>query len=156
MPLYGRSFTNTDGLGKPFQGTGQGSWEQGVWDFKALPQAGAQEHIDEEAGASYSYDPNTRTMISYDTVDMALKKTQWIKQRNLGGAMWWELSGDRQDAGSIISNVRISPLHACRTQKGNARTLSSLSMPASEQILFPSRRRLHCFCATTLAIMSNA
>ncbi|KAF1977159.1 family 18 glycoside hydrolase [Bimuria novae-zelandiae CBS 107.79] len=105
MSLYGRSFANTDGIGKSYSGTGPGSWENGVWDYKALPHPGAQEYVDEEAGASYSYDNNTRTMVSYDTLAMARKKAQWIKQKGLGGAMWWELSGDRQDAGSIVSNV---------------------------------------------------
>lgn len=34
IPAYGRAFDNTEGLGRTFQGVGQGSWQQGVYDFK--------------------------------------------------------------------------------------------------------------------------
>lgn len=89
MPLYGRAFENTDGPGKPFSGVGQGTWENGVHDFKTLPLGGAKEFYDEEAGATYSYNEATKCLVTYDTVDMARKKAEWVKKHRLGGAMWW-------------------------------------------------------------------
>lgn len=105
MPLYGRAFENTNGLGRPFSGIGQGSWEQGVYDYKALPQPGAKEYYDHESGASYSYDESQKVFVSYDTVPMAREKASYIKNHYLGGAMWWETSGDRKGNESIIRNV---------------------------------------------------
>lgn len=95
MPLYGRAFTNTDGPGTPFSGVGEGSWENGVWDYKALPRPGATEELDQSVEASWCYSPATRTMVSYDTVPMTQMKANFVRANLLGGGMWWETSGDK-------------------------------------------------------------
>jgi len=105
MPLYGRAFCETAGIGEPFNGVGEGSWENGVFDYKALPLAGAEERYDREAGASYSYDPQKKHLVTYDTLEMAREKTRWLKDEGLGGAMWWESSGDKSGEGSLIAGV---------------------------------------------------
>ena len=38
-------------------GTGEGSWEKGMWDYKALPLPGAQIQEDDRLGASWSFEP---------------------------------------------------------------------------------------------------
>ena len=107
IPLYGRAFASTDGPGKPFSGVGEGSWEQGVWDFKALPQNGAKEMHDRQIGASWSYDREKRLMVSYDTLEIAKVKAEYVKKESLGGAMWWESSGDKEGHASLIEKVSV-------------------------------------------------
>lgn len=43
-------------------------------------------------------------MISYDTPQSVCQKIEYIKNAKLGGAMWWETSGDRPclSGGSLI------------------------------------------------------
>jgi chitinase len=79
IPLYGRSFLNTDGPGTPFQGVGQGSWEAGNYDYKALPLPESTTHHDMKLGASWCYRSSNREMVSYDTVQIAQHKAQWIR-----------------------------------------------------------------------------
>ncbi|KAL2814568.1 glycoside hydrolase superfamily [Aspergillus cavernicola] len=108
MPLYGRSFTNTDGPGSPFSGvgtTGQGSWEAGVWDYKALPKPGAQVvEVVGELGAAFSIDHASREVVSFDTVNVVKQKAAYVQFLGLGGGMWWESSADRPvgSGGSLI------------------------------------------------------
>jgi chitinase len=78
MPLYGRSFSKTNSLGRLFQGVGQGTWEAGVYDYKVLPQAGAKITEDLDLVASWSYDAAKREMISYDTPAIIARKAQLI------------------------------------------------------------------------------
>ncbi|THH31781.1 hypothetical protein EUX98_g2387 [Antrodiella citrinella] len=95
VPLYGRSFMNTDGPGKPFQGIGPGSWEQGVYDYRALPLPGHYMFNDPHAVASWSYDYAQKEMVSFDSEEVGRWKGEYIRNEGLGGSMFWELSGDK-------------------------------------------------------------
>jgi chitinase len=105
LPLYGRAFEGTAGAGQPYTGVGQGSWEAGIWDYKALPQPGGVATFDEEVDASYTWDAAARKFVSYDNVISAERKVSYVKQKNLGGTMFWEASGDRTDDASLITTT---------------------------------------------------
>ncbi|KAL9598782.1 MAG: hypothetical protein Q9219_004280 [cf. Caloplaca sp. 3 TL-2023] len=125
MPLYGRAFTATSGPGHSFSGTGEGSWENGIWDFKDLPKEGAKECIDKEIGASWSYDEAKRVMVTYDTLAMANVKVDFMKEWGLGGGMWWESSGDKKGNESLIGTVVTGLKHMDRS-------LNRLAYPESK------------------------
>ncbi|SJK97268.1 related to class V chitinase ChiB1 [Armillaria ostoyae] len=100
IPLYGRSFMGTDGPGAKYSGVGEGSWERGVYDYRALPLPGSYVMRDEHKKASWTYDYQTREMVSFDSEEVAQWKGQYIRQQGLAGAMYWELSGDKNGDGS--------------------------------------------------------
>ncbi|KAM6505329.1 Chitinase 4 [Fusarium solani] len=102
MPIYGRSFQGTAGLGEPFVDVGFGSWENGVWDYSALPKDGAVPGFDPAAHAHYSYDATTRELISFDPPEAVQQKVAYLKQLGLGGAMFWEASADKSGSASLL------------------------------------------------------
>jgi chitinase len=108
MPLYGRGFSNTNGKpGSTYKGVPDGSWDKGSFDYKYLPQEGAEEFMDEEQVASWSYNEATREFVTYDSPAVTKAKCDYIKERQLGGAMFWELSADVKgdDPRSLLNTV---------------------------------------------------
>jgi chitinase len=125
LPLYGRSFEATTGLGQPYNGIGQGSLQSGVWLYRDLPRPGAQEVYDDVAKASYSYDSNKRELVSYDTVSSAIAKAQYLVGRGLGGAVFWEASGDKKGSQSLVDTL-------AQQMGGLDMSPNLLSFPASQ------------------------
>lgn len=96
IPAYGRGFKNVKSAkpGSSFNGVPKGSWEEGSFDYKDLPRPGATEHVDDEAMASYSYDPKKQEFVTYDNPFIVEKKCDLVRELGLGGVMFWELSAD--------------------------------------------------------------
>lgn len=94
IPLYGRSFAHTKGLGTSFKGSLPGSFEQGVHDFKSLPLKGFHEEV-RDGGCICT---DGRSLVSYDNRQTVIAKAHFVKTHRLAGAMFWEASGDAQNS----------------------------------------------------------
>ncbi|CAI4216351.1 unnamed protein product [Parascedosporium putredinis] len=105
IPLYGRSFMNTQGMGMPYSGIGPGSIEDGIWLYKDLPRPGAQEVWDDVVSAAYSYDGSSQELVTYDTITSTSRKAEWLIEKGLGGAVFWEASGDRKGSDSLVTTL---------------------------------------------------
>ncbi|KAG8694972.1 hypothetical protein FRC08_008145 [Ceratobasidium sp. 394] len=99
--MFGVGFENTKGIFQPYNGTGPGTWGEGSYDYKALPLDGAKVVNDFKNISSYSYDSMKQELISYDTPQVVAAKAAWIKFRGLAGAMFWDLSGDKNGTESL-------------------------------------------------------
>lgn len=112
IPMYGRSFENTAGLGQPFSGVGpggvrtDGTQGAGVWYYNQLPKAGADELYDDVAQAAYSYDGTAREFITYDDVASVEYKASYLRRLGLGGAFFFEARGDRTGDGSLVTTMQ--------------------------------------------------
>ncbi|KAF4449644.1 putative endochitinase [Fusarium austroafricanum] len=104
MPLYGRSFDNTAGLGKPYKGVGGDS--EGTYRYKELPLSGAKTTYNADLIASYSYDSKKRQLVTFDDIKSGQAKAGYINQRGLAGAFFWEAGGDKVGSQSVVAGVR--------------------------------------------------
>ncbi|TRM68686.1 glycoside hydrolase family 18 protein [Schizophyllum amplum] len=105
IPIYGRGFENTDGLGKSFSGVGSGTSESGIYSYKNLPYAGAEVFENTTSGSSYSYDSSKREWISYDTPAIAALKAKYVADNGLAGTMYWDLSTDKKGKDAIVASA---------------------------------------------------
>ncbi|OHF00631.1 chitinase 1 [Colletotrichum orchidophilum] len=106
VPLYGRAFSNTKGLGKTYGGLPNGTLGQaGIYLYKDLPRPGATVHWDGTAKATYSYDNATRELVTFDDLKSVKYKQAYIKKKNLGGAMFWDAAGDKAGNESLVHRM---------------------------------------------------
>lgn len=109
--MYGRGWKTVSGVknDNPFTGTGgegiAGSWEKGIEDYKKIESqlmggpngSGANGYTlywDDQAKASYVWNPTTTSLISFDTARSVKAKGELIRQYGLGGIFAWELDAD--------------------------------------------------------------
>jgi chitinase len=102
MPLYGRSFLNTQGIGQPYNGLGQGNWEPGIYDYKTIPMENAKLVEDMKAVGAYTYNPSSKELVTFDTPNTVRRKVKYIQKQGLGGVMWWESSGDKKNSDDAL------------------------------------------------------
>jgi chitinase len=103
VPFYGRGWSGVaatnNGLEQGASGAPTGSWEAGVFDWKDLAnnyvgKGDFKRYWDDSAKVPWLYSPSKQVMITYDDEESMGLKADYIKSKSLGGAMFWELSGD--------------------------------------------------------------
>ncbi|WP_454829557.1 glycosyl hydrolase family 18 protein [Pseudoxanthomonas wuyuanensis] len=93
--FYGRGWTNVANVNNGLYQSGSaapGSYESGIEDYKVLKNLGWPSYIDSQARAQWIY--NGSTFWSFDTPALITEKMAYAKTQSLGGAFFWELSGD--------------------------------------------------------------
>ncbi|KAI0300095.1 glycosyl hydrolases family 18-domain-containing protein [Multifurca ochricompacta] len=105
IPLYGRAFDNTAGLGAPYNGVGPGTFEAGIYSYSVLPLTGAQVFENTTDVTSYSYNPTSQELVSYDTPNIATLKAKYVQEKGLAGSMFWDLSTDKTGSNSLVGTT---------------------------------------------------
>ncbi|KAK0385120.1 hypothetical protein NLU13_7598 [Sarocladium strictum] len=105
IPLYGKSFANSGGLGKSYKGTRSPNADFSI-PFNQLPKSGAKVMERPDAGALVTWDSNTKELVTLDGGYSARLKAAYLKQLGLAGAFFWETSGDKTGSSSLITIVK--------------------------------------------------
>ncbi|CAF1332106.1 unnamed protein product [Adineta ricciae] len=104
LGLYGRGWqgvTSTAQNGFSQAASSQlpmGTWENGIFDYDHLKKSYLPTYTrywDDASKVPFLFNSSTGIWISYDDLESISIKNNYIKQQQLGGAMFWELSGDR-------------------------------------------------------------
>ncbi|ORX68568.1 glycoside hydrolase [Linderina pennispora] len=107
--FYGRGFAHVKheqgrgpvpGLGCPFSGVPKGTWEDGVFDYKALradqmlANSSYTPYWDDRAQAPVLYSEKECVLITFDDPVSVSWKADYVLRRRLGGVMIWEITQD--------------------------------------------------------------
>ncbi|THG94034.1 hypothetical protein EW026_g7352 [Hermanssonia centrifuga] len=105
IPLYGRAFEDTNGIGSSYNGIGPGTIQAGIYSYDVLPLAGAQVFENLTDVSSYSYDSASKELVSYDTPHIVTLKAQYVTSKGMAGTMFWDLSTDKVGSDSLVGTA---------------------------------------------------
>lgn len=147
IPLYGRAFEDTNGLGDSYNGIGPGTIQAGIYSYNVLPLAGATVYENLTDVTSYSYDATKKELVSYDDPHIVQLKAQYVQTKGLAGTMFWDLSTDKtgsdslvQTAANVYGGLDTTPNHInypdsewdnIRNNMGSSTGSSTSSVPSS-------------------------
>lgn len=97
IPFYGRQWEQVAPTEVPlYASANQGGYIIAYWQILDKMKSGKfEEMYDDSAKASYLWNPTDHVFISYDTPKEIKLKADYIKEKGLGGAMFWEYSLDK-------------------------------------------------------------
>ncbi len=106
VPFYGRGWQGVPagpggaGLFQTGTGAAPGTFEAGVEDYQVLAGLGVEygRHREATAQAPWLYNPTAQRFWTYDDPTSIAAKMNYVVANGLGGAMFWELSGDDASA----------------------------------------------------------
>jgi chitinase len=114
VPFYGKTWsgvTGGSGLFEAASDIGPGNYEAGTMDYHHivdvyLSNSSFTRYWDSEAQVPYLHSETEGIFISYEDPESLEVKMDFILEKGLGGAMFWELSGDTstQSLGSVLSD----------------------------------------------------
>jgi chitinase len=122
IPLYGFGWTGvtnsgleannpglyasaTDKLPNPYAAGSDGVFTYSDIINHLIPDQKMQGSWNETYKFSTYYNENAKSFVTFDDIQTANSKAEYIKEKGLGGAMFWELSSDTFDEKSLVYNT---------------------------------------------------
>jgi chitinase len=102
--FYGRGWTGVPNVNNGLYQSGSpapGTYEAGNEDYKVLKNLGWPSYTHPQTMSRWIFNGNT--FWTYDTPEAIADKMQYVRSRNLGGAFFWEFSGD--DANGTLAKA---------------------------------------------------
>lgn len=103
LAFYGRLFSGVEsvnnGLYQKCKFSGYVNYKD--FDKELSADSGYHQYWDNKAKAPYAYNSSTKTFATFDNLRSVYEKTKYAKARNLGGIMFWELTGDKESGGLL-------------------------------------------------------
>jgi chitinase len=112
LSLYGRTWRGcdprNDGEYQECSGPAKGTWEDGILDYQDiaanyLVNEAFVRHFNRAAKVPFLFGATSGQFISYDDAESFRYKVGFLKERRLGGAMYWEITADRE--GSLLDLI---------------------------------------------------